>query len=587
MANYDLSRARYYFEEIKKLAQSRSPGLISNQPSDPLVILAEAFSSVAAMIDFQMSTLPYAIASELPGLFGLSAQFARPATGHIQVEPHPKSKESLVTIPKETAFQILDKQTGQEVPYRLLEPLEVFKAGEIFLKISPESLTFGIENCPPSQNLGAAVLSLFFDLEVLGLNPWSSLSWSYHDGTDWKPLSARDGTLGFFRSGIVSLYLTNLKLNPTILENQKAYWFRVNFDPRKQLVPIRRILNNVGKIENSVFHEKITLGSSNGHPQQKIELPMGQLAGPLSLSIQSKDGRSLDPWKEVDSFFLSDSKSKDFIYDHALHQIVFGDGHKGAIPAPGFDNLVLTDLLLTQGSGGNIEEAGEISFEDSSQFGKIKLVTNCQGGTESKARRELINQLHTSLLNRDRAITIQDFEDLTLKACPRIGRAFVRQEPNALVRIIPVLMGEYSPDPQALELAPLPEDLHMIEKYLDMRRVLNSRIIVEKPDYLDLHIHVQVLVTTEPHRVQLEIEEAIRTYFSPLHPEGIDIRPGNSYSVEHLQSFLERIPNIYVFRSLKIENISIGTCLPITALKPNQLPRIKIFVRAEEMRAPQ
>lgn len=582
METFNAQKARSYFDEIARTTRARAPGMMTSNPSDPLVILSEGVATVAAMIDQQMNQLPAAIATELPGIFGIPAQLATPSCTHIKVEPHPKSKDLITRLPEGTLFEVTHPDGKTSFLFRSKSDLDIFRAGTISLHIQKDALVFGLEHLPVTSRL-----NIFFDLEQVGSGPWTHLSWSYYDGLQWMPLSASDGTLGFFQSGIVDLDLHSIRPQPTRLTpagTEEAYWFKVSFDPKATLVPVRSIHNNTVLTENSTHLESVSIGSSNGHPNQRVPLPEGQLASLLQLEVISRDSRKSESWLEIDSFFLASGNTQGYIYDAHTHSLIFGDGLKGAIPSPGFDNLVLKNLLLTNGSAANLPKQSTVRLEDASRFGNIELLTDCHGGTNGVTRRQLLSQLHTSLYNRDRAITLRDFEDLALKACPRVGRVFVRSDSDATVTLHPVLKSEYSIDPRSLDLSPNEMDLEMIRNYLESRRALNTRLVVETPEYLDLNIYVHLLATVQPSVVQKNVEATIQNYFSPLTNEGLTVELGQTYSAEHLHRVLEQVPNIFVIRSVKIENPNTGTCLPITALKGNQLPRIKCFIRSEEMR---
>jgi hypothetical protein len=579
MEQYSIERAKHFLSEILRVANSKSPAMFSGQASDPLLIIAEAFAVISAMIDKQVTQLPEAVATELPGLFGLHPVFARPAQAFLSVSHHPKNKSPFEKLPEKARFELKSNSSPKPIPFFSKSALDVFDSGQIFLEIAPDKIIFGLEKFPEISKL-----PLFFEFEHFTRLPKRNLKWSYSSGSNWIPVSPRDGTQNLSQSGIVEFDFSNERPQTTAVEGVVAYWIRVEFDEEIELVPLRKIRNNVILIENYQELVDFVVGSSNGHPNQSLELPEGQLAGPLVVEVEFKDKKQREEWKEVDSFFLSQRHSHDFRYDAKTHSLVFGDNVKGQVPSAGFDNIRVKNLCLTAGSEGNLPVNSHIQFSDSSTFGKIELLTAPTGGTDCVTRNHLISQLHTSLLNRDRAITLRDFEDLSMKSSPKIGRVFVFGEQDSVVRVLPILKMEYAHDSKFLDLSPHDSDIKLLRDFLDSRRMINSKVIVQKPDYLDLVISVQVFANSNPTEVQRAIERAIQQYFNPLMREGIEIVPGKSISVEHLHRYLERVPNIFMIRSVKIENTKTGTCLPITHLSAYQLPRIKCQVRAEEMR---
>src|SRR5262249_19667604 len=117
---------------------------------------------------------------------------------------------------------------------------------------------------------------------------------------------------------------------------------------------------------------------------------------------------------------------------------------------------------------------------------------------EAKVRGPLL------LRTRDRAVTASDFEHLTREAAPEIGRVLCPDTSATEPGTVRVLLVPYVPvDPLSVEplqfeqLRPAPETLERIAHYLDERRVVGVRVVVETPLYQGLTVVARLRVRRE------------------------------------------------------------------------------------------
>src|SRR5690606_11110001 len=177
--------------------------------------------------------------------------------------------------------------------------------------------------------------------------------------------------------------------------------------------------------------------------------------------------------------------------------------------------------------------------------------------TEAKARGPL------ALRTRDRAITAEDYEQLARRAAPGIAR--VRCVPAATaedaggVRLLVVPSAVPDADAPPRFEAPIPSEtaLATMSAYLDERRPVGARVLVEPPFYQG--VTVVARLTSRPRSdAQLLEREAVRAlnrYFDPLTggpdgdgwPFGRPVQAGEVYAVLQALAGTEIVEDVKIF----------------------------------------
>ena len=90
---------------------------------------------------------------------------------------------------------------------------------------------------------------------------------------------------------------------------------------------------------------------------------------------------------------------------------------------------------------------------------------------------------------RGKAVTAQDFEQLTREVAPEVARAHcltaAHESQAGLVRvlIVPHVSSDALERVRREDLDPLPETVERIAAHLDQRRLVGTRVVVEPPAY--------------------------------------------------------------------------------------------------------
>ncbi len=399
-------------------------------------------------------------------------------------------------------------------------------------------------------------------------SPPPQLVWQYWSSrtNNWQPLQPQDDTQGLTRPGLVEfLAPPDFAATPDFNLSQPYYWLRI----RWQLAPSqpipesprcdRVLLNTVLATQTITLRDEI-LGSSNGNADQRFyptktpvlaapqlavregEAPsaadrqvLAQEEGDDAIAI-THDATGQPPeiwvrWHEVPDFYGSGPRDRHYVLDHLTGEIRFGDGINGKIPPIGIGNIRLTAYRTGGGSRGNCPAGHIVQLKTTIPY--IDSVTNPEaatGGAEAETIAALRDRAPQTVRHGDRAVTLEDYEDLARLASPEVARARcwpllnLRQEPNAgqtAVGQTPRAIGALSvmivPRSSAPQPIPSLSLIHQVQDFLAAHSIPTATVAVVGPLYVGVNVTTVITPTT------LEglgpIEQAIlQTLTSFLHP---------------------------------------------------------------------
>ena len=236
-------------------------------------------------------------------------------------------------------------------------------------------------------------------------------------------------------------------------------------------------------------------------------------------------------WHEVPDFYGSGSRDRHYVMDHLTGILQFGNGVNGKIPPAGIGNLRLTKYRTGGGRRGNCAAGQIVQLKTTIPY--IDSVTNPEaatGGAEAETIESLYDRGPKTIRHGDRAVTLEDYEDLALLASPEVARS----------RCFPLLnLGQ---NPWALQnsIGQVPQAIGAVSVMImprstDPKPVPSLRLITQVQDYLAAHssptvtlavvgpLYLSVGITTVITPKSLEglqaIEEAIlKTLTEFLHP---------------------------------------------------------------------
>ncbi len=262
------------------------------------------------------------------------------------------------------------------------------------------------------------------------------------------------------------------------------------------------------------------LGISNGQPFQFFKLvhrPLFKKPGTekpyehLKIQVREKSSNgAFGPWEEwIQLEDLPQGPGKHFSLEPVTGTIRFGDYHPttspdghGSIPPTGSEIQAVTYRYVSGGAQGNVP-ANKINTIRTT-FQGLTGVTNLgptTGGSDEESVEETKRRAPEVLRNRDRAVTLEDYEYLAREATtdvrkvralgPREGErdgGLNRSAEYVNVVIIPNAPQEISTPKPSKEL------LEEVRNYLESRRILTTKVHVTEPRYLPIIVEANITV---------------------------------------------------------------------------------------------
>jgi hypothetical protein len=351
------------------------------------------------------------------------------------------------------------------------------------------------------------------------------VDWQFWDGTEWLDFEVSDETGALARSGAITLVApSGVRTRRDFVDESPLYWFRVV--PREGVTwrpALRAVLRNTVLAAHRSTIETEVLGSSHADPHQVYEVihrPVleGELlqvrepasAPPPALGEHMDEDGEPDTesrnhvwkiWRPVDDFLSSTPDDRHYVIDRSRGSIEFGDGQRGRIPPSGSNNVRLRRYESGGGSRGNVPAGAANQLRSSVPYiASAGNLIAAAGGADIEPMDRVRHRGATLPRHRQRAVTVEDYQDLALLASAQVARAecvpmfdlslepAVRRRQPGLVSVIVV------PDGAVSRLTPDPELLRQVRHHLDGCRNTATDLVVVGPEYVETDVEVEVAV---------------------------------------------------------------------------------------------
>ena len=281
------------------------------------------------------------------------------------------------------------------------------------------------------------------------------IRWEYQNADGWESLGAIDETDSLTERGLIRFIGVTDWISTTDFNQSSLYWLRVRWDKGDYLVQphLRRILTNTIWASQVTLHPEEILGSSTGNPDQSfspIDSPIlpGQVLevreilseterqniinnnhkniGKDSLTeIRDQSGNIEETWvrwKEVTDFYGSQKGDRHYVLNHLTGEIRFGDGQRGMIPPLGQNNVRLS-YRSGGGTQGNRKSQSVTQLKTTIPYiDRVVNLESASGGVGQQTLEQIKTQGPTLLRHRNRAVTLQDLEDLARDSSSNLAR---------------------------------------------------------------------------------------------------------------------------------------------------------------------
>jgi len=206
----------------------------------------------------------------------------------------------------------------------------------------------------------------------------------------------------------------------------------------------------------------------------------------------------------------------------------------------------------------------------------IDSVTNhyaAKGGSDVESVEEVKQRGPYVIKSRYRAVTKEDFEWLALQASNSIARTHclpsTEREGEVCVLVVPKF-DEAKLD-YSQKLIPSTELVRRVKAYLDERRLVTVKVNVEKPQYVEISVNLDVIrsSTGSSERLKRDIALALRRFLHPIHggrdgkgwPFGRNVLKVDLYHVIEEVEGVEFVDRIRIYdedRKVHVEQIKLG-----------------------------
>ena len=418
------------------------------------------------------------------------------------------------------------------------------------------------------------------------------LSWQYWNGQAWSKLTVEDGSENFTLSGLIKFLVPADCQTKAEFDLSERYWLRVQWETGDYLIE-PRIINlalNTTFASQTITIVKEILGSSNGSENQifqttrfpvlqnpQLEVREPEKPSELELERLKLPGNSnpITPipnsrevwvqWQQVPDFYGSTSRDRHYVLDQLTGKIQFGNGRNGLIPPLGTGNLRIARYQTGGGEAGNKPVDSIVQLKTTVPY--IEKVTNLQaavGGTEAETLESLRDRLPETIRHRDRAVTLEDYEDLAKLASPEVARAKcvpLRNLVDDPLDLNPITPGDVSIIivSRSTEIKPLSSIglLNRVQDYLETYGIPTANIAVVGPLYLSVSVTADIALTSLEGASAVEgaVNQTLTRFLHPL-TGGLDGKGWDFGRKPHNSDFyalLESVSGVDYIRSLKVD----------------------------------
>jgi predicted phage baseplate assembly protein len=630
--NLDDRRFQNLVDDAKRLVQRRCPEWTDHNVSDPGVTLIETFAYMTDQLLYRLNRVPdrnYIKFLELIGVrlfpptaattkvtFWLSAPQELPVVVPVGVE---------VATPRTEAV-------GSAIAFTTTDTLDIVPCAMAYVASIPvggtwrnhtDALKLSSFSCFSPQpvpdevlliGLSAAVprcaVSLRFDcnIEGIGVDPeWPPLAWEAYDGDSWVECEVdTDTTGGLNRAGEVVLHVPPTHVMS--LEHQlRAGWLRARvttpeedqpFYSNSPLIKSLEVCTVGGTIETvqaEVIEDEV-LGLSEGVPGQRFGIartPVVPSGEPLVLEVSDEE-EGWQEWVEVGDFSQSQPDDPHFVLDAVVGELLLGpavrmpDGELvgyGAVPAKG-SVLRLRRYHTGGGRQGNVAQTAiRICRTTIPYVARVENRHAATGGVDGEGVEEAKIRGPIVMRTLGRAVTAEDYEQLAKEAAPEAAR--VRAVPatsedeagGVRVLIVPAVADDENGRLSFEQLIPPQDTLSNVAAYLDTRRTIGTRVMVEPPAYQGVTVVAMLRARpwADPNRLQRTATDALYAYLHPISGgmDGTGWDFGRPVHMGEVYALLQRLPGTEF-----VEDVRLFAANPISGQRGQAAQRVEVAANA-------
>jgi predicted phage baseplate assembly protein len=567
--NLDDRRFQELVDDAKRLVQQRCPEWSDHNVSDPGVTLIELFAWMTDQVVYRLNRVPDRNYIKFLDLIGVRLFPPNAAKADVTFWLSAPQDDTM-KITRGTHVSTVRTETLEAISFETIEELAIppVSVHRVFSQIEEEKtrnhtsavqrgqsffcfdkvpkvgdvLMVGLSEAAPSC---AVNIRLECNIEGRGVDPLNPpLVWEAWDGEGWSECELdADETGGLNRAGNVILHVPRSHVT-SLISNQRGGWLRCRVIEAEEDQPTYgaspqitgMTAYSIGGTATTVNAENVEeeiVGISEGVAGQRFAVkrqPVVPGDEPRVLQVASDEG--WQTWTEVGHFADSGPDDRHFMLDAINGDITLGpavrqpDGtlrNYGGVPPKGAV-LRIAEYRTGGGRGGNVARGSLRVLRTSIPY--VDRVENrhpARGGIDAESIEEAKDRGPIVLRTGNRAVTVEDYEVLAQEAAPEIARVRAvaagdgADAGSVRVLIVPAAAADGA-RLRFEQLVPSDESVDKIAAYLDDRRMIGARVVVEPPSYQGVTIvtRLRARPRTDPTRLQQAALEALYSYFNPI-----------------------------------------------------------------------
>ena len=386
-----------------------------------------------------------------------------------------------------------------------------------------------------------------------------TIRWEYYnEDLDWEKLTFLDATMGLTKTGVIEFIF------PTdFLECRKfgagAYWIRAVYEEKTAsgadnvVIPIINgiFLNTAWAIQCETIKGEFP-GSGDGSAGQEFTLKkvpvvsgseeiwideFKSMSSEEQTRLTEEEIYSVEPvtddkgevtgfwvkWEPVDNLPNASADDRRYEIDNVSGTITFGDGVYGKIPPSGTDNIK-ANYRSGGGEKGNL--AALLVKDLKASLPSLEKASNpiaAAGGAETETIAGLMERGPYLLRHRNRAVTREDFENLTYQASAGIARVKCLPNTNESGQtkegwVAIIVMPHTDAEQPVLSLQLKDKVLKYLDQYAPMIPAAKDHIRVTGPVYIAVTVYARIMAESidDVPVVEQEADSQLRDFLHPL-----------------------------------------------------------------------
>lgn len=267
----------------------------------------------------------------------------------------------------------------------------------------------------------------------------------------------------------------------------------------------------------------------NGGARQQYFLPhKNVLASRFAVWVEETPG-CYSTWFAVQDFAGRKADDRCYILDEKKGILQFGDGKRGAKPK---GQIEIISFAVCAGKNGNIQRNQINGFYDSACSGTLTNPFPAVGGKQPETFGESFRRYEEESKVKHRAVTLEDYEEI-IRNTPGLRIKKVKVFPSQFDNTLEVVVQPYTNGQRIISGKGYDQN---ILQMLSRSKMIGTRILLKKPQYINLTVFLDVMVKGHYLEAEEQIETRIRTYFE----EQMDF--GKTIVYSRLYGYIDKMP---------------------------------------------